>query len=344
MYKAVIRPVLFLFAPEKVHHMVVAALKIGLAFPGVKSLLAHFTQVNDDRLKRTLFGLSFDHPVGVAAGFDKNAEVFNELANLGFSHIEIGTVTPNAQPGNPKPRLFRLKKEQGLINRMGFNNKGLQSAVANLKTRKTKAIIGGNIGKNTLTPNASAVDDYVANFEGLFDHVDYFVVNVSCPNITDLRELQDQESLTHILLKLQEINNSKPARKPVLLKVSPDLNEQQLDEVIEVVKQTKIDGVVATNTSITRHTIAKEQSLAQQIGKGGLSGLPLRDRSTEVIRYLARKSNKAFPIIGVGGIMSAEDAIEKINAGADLVQVYTGFIYSGPFLAKRINKLLLKQL
>jgi len=306
--------------------------------------LAHFRGLNDDRLKRTLFGLSFDHPVGVAAGFDKNAEVFNELANLGFSHIEIGTVTPKAQPGNPKPRLFRLEKEKGLINRMGFNNKGLQAAVANLKARKTKAIIGGNIGKNTLTPNASAVDDYVANFEGLFDHVDYFVVNVSCPNITDLRELQDQEALTHILLKLQEINNSKPARKPILLKVSPDLNEQQLDEVIEVVKLTKIDGVVATNTSITRHTIAKEQALVQQIGKGGLSGLPLRDRSTEVIRYLAQKSNKAFPIIGVGGIMSAEDAIEKINAGADLVQVYTGFIYSGPFLAKRINKQLLKQL
>lgn len=342
-YQSFIRPFLFLFDAEKVHHFVVGSIKIAFKIPGVQFLVQQYSTVKNQKLERELWGIKFSNPVGIAAGFDKNAEVYNELSAFGFSFIEIGTVTPLGQPGNTRPRLFRLKADKGIINRMGFNNNGLQKAVQQLK-KPHKTIIGGNIGKNTATPNSVAINDYVANFEGLFDWVDYFVVNVSCPNISDLRELQDQKALTEILTKLQELNNAKPQRKPILLKVSPDLNEQQLDEVIEIVRTTAIDGVVATNTTITRDNIDFEKDHAQTIGNGGLSGKPLRDRSTEVIRYLAEKSGKAFPIIGVGGIMTANDALEKIHAGADLVQVYTGFIYEGPMIAKRINKLLIKHL
>jgi dihydroorotate dehydrogenase len=343
MYKSIIRPALFLFDPESIHHMVVSMLQFFFRIPGVKGLVGSFTHMHDKRLERELFGLKFKNPVGIAAGFDKQAAVYNELAAFGFSHIEIGTVTPLSQPGNTKPRLFRLPGDKGLINRMGFNNSGLDAAINNLKRKRSNVIIGGNIGKNTLTPNDQAVEDYVKTFVGLFDYVDYFVVNVSCPNISDLKELQDQEALMNILNRLQHINNQKPKRKPILLKVSPDLNDKQLDEVIDIVEQTQIDGVVATNTSISRHTIKQEKERATKAGHGGLSGLPIRDRSTEVIRYLAEKSNKAFPIIGVGGIMTADDALEKLEAGADLVQVYTGFIYEGPMIAKRINKALLKK-
>jgi dihydroorotate dehydrogenase len=281
--------------------------------------------------------------VGIAAGFDKQAELYNELSNFGFGFIEIGTVTPKGQPGNPKPRLFRLPPDKALINRMGFNNGGVNNAVKNLKKRKTHVVVGGNIGKNTLTPNSEAINDYVFCFEELFDFVDYFVVNVSCPNITDLHELQDQDSLVKILGKIQEINHTKIQPKPVLLKVSPDLNNKQLDEVIEIVRLTGIDGVVATNTTVSRQNLQTDDVRIKEIANGGLSGKPISDRSTEVIRYLAEKSGKAFPIIGVGGIFTPEDAIEKLNAGADLVQVYTGFIYEGPFIAKKINKALIKK-
>ncbi len=342
-YKSIVRPLLFRFDAEKVHHFVVGSIKIGFKIPGIYTLFKQFTTVNHPKLERELWGIKFSNPVGIAAGFDKNAEFFNELSAFGFSFIEIGTVTPLGQPGNVRPRLFRLIKDQGIINRMGFNNKGLEQAVQRLQ-RPHKTIIGGNIGKNTATPNSTAINDYITNFEGLFDVVDYFVVNVSCPNISDLRELQDQKALTEILTKLQQLNKAKSKRKPILLKVSPDLNNQQLDEVIEIVQNTGIDGVVATNTTVTRETIQSGKVKAQAIGNGGLSGGPLRDRSTEVIRYLAEKSGKAFPIIGVGGIMTAGDALEKIKAGADLVQVYTGFIYEGPMIAKRINKHLIKHL
>jgi dihydroorotate dehydrogenase len=340
MYKHLIRPFFFFIDPEKVHHQVVSLLKFGFSIPGIRQIFRHATQVKSPKLQRKLFGLTFSNPVGIAAGFDKNAHCYNELADLGFGFIEIGTVTPKGQTGNPKKRLFRLPKDHALINRMGFNNNGLESAVRNLKKRKTKAIIGGNLGKNTLTPNQDAVVDYLTVFSGLFDYVDYFVVNVSCPNITDLRELQDQEALVNILQKIQQINVAKSNPKPILLKVSPDLNEAQLDEVIDLANRKLIDGVVAVNTTVTRDGLVTPGNEIKRIANGGLSGLPLKKRSTEVIRYLSQKSGKAFPIIGVGGIETPQDAIEKMEAGADLIQVYTGFIYEGPFIAKRINRAL----
>ena len=344
MYKKLIRPLLFSFDPEKVHHFATGSLKFLFSIPLLGKAVSNRATFRDKRLERELFGLKFPNPVGIAAGFDKNATSFNELGKLGFGFVEIGTVTPKGQPGNPKPRLFRLPDDHALINRMGFNNHGLNSVVKNLKKRKGNIIIGGNLGKNTATPNSSAVNDYVVVFKGLFDYVDYFTVNVSCPNISDLRELQDQEALLEILNSLQAINQQKDNPKPILLKLSPDLNEKQLDEVIEVVAQTNIDGVVAVNTTISRSGLATDKESVNRMGKGGLSGKPIKDRSTEIIRYLAQKSKKAFPIIGVGGIFTAQDALEKLNAGADLVQVYTGFIYEGPFIAREINKQLLKTL
>ena len=343
MYKSVIRPLFFTLKPETIHHLVDSGMRALFSVPGIPGITGHFADVRDERLSREVFGLRFKNPVGVAAGFDKQARMYNDLAHLGFGFVEIGTITPRPQPGNPTPRLFRLKQDNALINRMGFNNIGVDAAVENLKKRNTDIIIGGNIGKNTATPNDKAIDDYVICFEKLFDHVDYFVVNVSCPNITNLGELQDQDKLMAILNRLQAVNHESSHPKPILLKVSPDLNNKQLDEVIEIVGLTGIDGVVATNTTITRNNLTTPDDTVKQIGNGGLSGRPIKNRSTEVIRYLAEKSGKAFPIIGVGGIFTPEDAIEKLEAGADLVQVYTGFIYEGPFIARKINKALLKR-
>ncbi len=340
MYKLIFRPILFKIYAEKVHTIIKRTLQVSFTIPGIKPIIKAYYQVNDPRLEREVFGLKFKNPVGIAAGFDKNAEMYNELAEFGFSHIEIGTVTPIAQEGNPKPRIFRLPKDQALINRMGFNNGGIETAVRNLKKRTTSVIIGGNLGKNTQTPNSNAVADYMAVFKGLFDYVDYFVVNVSCPNVTALCELQDQDYLEEILFAVQKINLKKDNPKPILLKVAPDLNHQQLDEVIDIVAKTKIQGVIATNTTVTRENLKTD---FEPIGNGGLSGFPLKNKSTEVIRYLSKKSNKAFPIIGVGGIFTAEDAIEKLEAGADLVQVYTGFIYEGPAIAKKINQAILRK-
>jgi len=287
--------------------------------------------------------VTFKNPVGLAAGFDKNASMYNDLAYCGFGFIEIGTVTPVGQPGNEKPRLFRLKEDSAIINRMGFNNEGVENAIENLKKRKTDVIIGGNIGKNKVTPNENATDDYVKSFNALFPYVDYFVVNVSSPNTPNLRALQEKEPLTALLRTLQEINATKEERKPILLKIAPDLANEQLDDIVDIVKEVKLDGVIATNTTISRADLKSSSAQIEKIGAGGLSGKPVRSRSTEVIRYLSEKSGKSFPIIGVGGIHSAEDALEKIEAGADLVQVYTGFIYEGPKLVKRINKKLLSQ-
>ncbi|MCB9365243.1 MAG: quinone-dependent dihydroorotate dehydrogenase, partial [Flavobacteriales bacterium] len=312
--------------------------------PGGSTLLKAMYDYQHPKLERELFGLKFKNPVGLAAGFDKDARWFNELSNLGFGFIEIGTLTPKGQIGNPKPRLFRIPEDEGLINRMGFNNLGAEDAIKRLKNRKTDIIIGGNIGKNTATPNESALEDYVFNFNTLHDYVDYFVVNVSCPNVKDLTKLQDTPFLLSLLGELKKINASKSKPKPILLKIAPDLNDSQLDEVIEIVAQTKIDGVIATNTTTSREGLKTNKKRIEEIANGGLSGKPVNATSTRVIKYLSEKSNKAFPIIGVGGIHSAKDAIDKLEAGADLVQIYTGFIYEGPSLIKNINKKIIKKL
>lgn len=312
-----------------------------MRIPGFKALFRALYAVNDKRLERTVFGITFPNPVGLAAGLDKDAKLFDELGIIGFGHVEIGTLTPKAQPGNDKPRLFRLRADSGLINRMGFNNEGATAAAQRLQHRRTNVIIGGNIGKNKVTPNEEATSDYEKCFEVLFDHVDYFVVNVSSPNTPNLRELQDKAPLTVLLSRLKELNAQKKNPKPILLKIAPDLTDSQLDDIIDIVKSTKIDGVVATNTTIAREGLKTPPSALQAIGAGGLSGKPLTKRATEVIRYLHTKSKGSFPIIGVGGIHSPEDALEKIDAGATLVQLYTGFIYEGPKLIARINKALL---
>jgi len=337
MYKTLIRNLLFLFDAEKVHHFTFSLLKIVFKIPFVGSIVKSRHIVKDKKLERNLFGLKFKNPIGLAAGFDKNAVLFDELSNFGFGFIEIGTVTPKAQEGNPKKRIFRLIKDQAIINRMGFNNDGVDAIVKKLKNKKTEILIGGNIGKNKITPNEKAVDDYIICFKALFNVVDYFVVNVSSPNTPNLRDLQEKKPLTDLLNSLQNENNLKKHRKPILLKIAPDLTDNQLLDIIEIVNVTKIDGVIATNTTLSReglHSLNKNEV-------GGLSGKPLSHRSTEVIRFLAEKSNKSFPIIGVGGIHSAQDALDKINAGADLVQLYTGFIYEGPKLVKEINKALI---
>tara|TARA_R110002073_G_scaffold128999_6_gene275281 strand:- start:46349 stop:47362 length:1014 start_codon:yes stop_codon:yes gene_type:complete len=337
MYKLIIRPILFLFDPEKVHYFTFSLIRTLSKIPLFPSIFRGLYKVNDQRLERKLFGLTFKNPVGLAAGFDKDAKLFNELSNFGFGFVEIGTLTPKAQEGNPKKRLFRLREDSAIVNRMGFNNGGVKEAVERLKKNKG-VLIGGNIGKNKVTPNENAVDDYVICFNELFDHVDYFVVNVSSPNTPNLRALQDKEPLTNLLNTLQNLNKTKPVQKPILLKIAPDLTDEQLLDIIDIVADTKIEGVIASNTTISREGLQSSNKKEM----GGLSGKPLTNRSTEVIRFLSEKSNKAFPIIGVGGIHSAKDAVEKIEAGADLVQLYTGFIYEGPKLIKDINKALLK--
>ncbi len=339
MYKFLIRPLLFLFPPEKSHHIVAFLLKI----PVVSMFMSIIYKTENTLLERTVLGLKFPNPVGLAAGFDKDAKFFDEIEACGFGFIEVGTITPKAQPGNDKPRLFRLTEDQALVNRMGFNNDGVDAMVERLKRRRNfKVIIGGNIGKNKLTPNENANSDYEYCFEKLFDYVDYFVVNVSSPNTPGLRALQEKEPLKQLLSRLMQLNAQKKAPKPILLKIAPDLSNEQLDDIIEIIRETKIDGVVATNTTISRDNLQTPNSLLQAIGAGGLSGKPLTKRSTEVIKYLSEKSNRSFPIIASGGIHSAEDAVEKLNAGASLVQLYTGFIYEGPGLIRKINKALVK--
>lgn len=343
MYK-VLRAFLFWFDPEKVHYFTTDLLRVVLKIPGSKTLFKKCFCIQDERLKREVFGIQFDNPVGLAAGFDKNAKMYNDLAYCGFGFIEVGTITPKSQLGNEKPRLFRLKEDDAIVNRMGFNNFGVEEALKNLKNRKTKVIIGGNIGKNKITSNEDATRDYLTAFNVLHAYVDYFVVNVSSPNTPNLRELQEKEPLMKLLQVLKDENESKQIKKPILLKIAPDLTNEQLDDIVEIIQHVKIDGVIATNTTISRENLVTSDEKLNEIGAGGLSGKPVRQRSTEVIRYLAEKSNKSFPIIGVGGIHTAEDALEKLEAGASLVQVYTGFIYEGPGLIKKINKGILSSL
>lgn len=343
MYKSVARPMLFAMNPEFVHRLVVLTLKAGCKIPGVSYLLRRAFTVEHQLLRRTIFGYHFKNPVGLAAGFDKNAELFNELAPLGFSFIEVGTVTPKPQPGNPKPRLFRVIPDRGIINRMGFNNKGVNYVKLRLgKKRAKNLVIGGNIGKNTLTPNSEAVNDYLTCFNELYPLVDYIVVNISCPNVTNLRELQEGSGLSDILGAVvgarRQFNSPE---KPVLLKVSPDLTREQLDETLRIAEAAGIDGYVATNTTTSRSGLTVPAERVSAMGNGGLSGAPVSKRTTEVIRHINQRLNGKKPIIGVGGVMSPDDAIEKLEAGASLVQLYTGFIYEGPAIVKRINKALI---
>lgn len=339
MYKALIRPLLFLLNPERAHHFTFAALRFVCTIPGVKAILRGLYAVRDPRWERKLLGLTFPNPVGLAAGFDKDAKCIDALATLGFGFIEIGTVTPKPQPGNDKPRLFRLPADQALINRMGFNNEGVDAAVTRLRKRKSGVIVGGNIGKNKVTPNDQAEEDYVRCMEALYPYVDYFVVNVSSPNTPGLRELQEKEPLKKLMERVKSVSRSMEKVKPVLLKIAPDLTEGQLDDIVDILKSTGTEGVIATNTTIARDNLKTPAAAVSALGSGGLSGRPLRERSTEVIRLLRSKLGPSYPIIGVGGIMTPEDAVEKLNAGADLIQVYTGFVYEGPGLVKGVLRL-----
>ena len=285
--------------------------------------------------------MQLPNPVGLAAGFDKDAKAIDALSCLGFGFIEIGTVTPKDQQGNDKPRLFRLPKDKALINRMGFNNLGLEAAVKRLRKRRSRTIIGGNIGKNKITPNEEAHLDYEKCLDGLYDHVDYFVVNISSPNTPGLRELQEKEPLKHLLSSLMNKISNKDVKKPLLLKIAPDLGDEQIRDIIEIILELGVDGIVATNTTLDRSALTTD---TEAIGNGGLSGAPLNERSNEVISYLRKGLGPEYPIMGVGGIMSPEDAINKLKAGANAIQVYTGFIYGGPSFVRKINRAILKEI
>lgn len=339
MYQ-LIKPILFLLDPENAHAITTRLFRTFLKLPFAIALVRSRYCIEDPSLERHVFGLKFKNPVGLAAGFDKNAELVDDFANLGFGFIEIGTLTPKAQSGNPKPRLFRLPKDRALINRMGFNNNGVEEAVMRLRKRNSNLIVGGNIGKNKLTPNAQATEDYLICLKTLFDYVDYFVVNVSSPNTPGLRELQEKEPLTHLLLSLQEENQRNKHPKPLLLKIAPDLTLQQLDDIVSIVKEVKLDGLIISNTTIERTNLNTSDNKISSIGAGGLSGAPVFSNSTEKLKYVKAQLPE-IPIIAVGGIMSAQDALMKLQAGADLVQVYTGLIYQGPALIRSINKALL---
>lgn len=338
MYKYFFRPLFFLLEAEVVHHLTLYLLKVVCRLPFAKQLIRLFYEGKNTGLSKTIWGITFKNPVGLAAGFDKDAKLIDELACFGFGFIEIGTLTPNPQPGNEKPRLFRLPHDKALINRMGFNNEGVLAAVERLKKRKSDVIVGGNIGKNKSTPNEKALDDYAYCVEALYPYVDYYVVNVSSPNTPGLRELQEKEPLRNLLSFVKAQVNAKLKPKPVLLKIAPDLTVEQLNDVIEILKETNTDGVIATNTTISREGLVTDKKIVERIGAGGLSGKPLGNKSTEVIKYLRRQLGPTYPIIGVGGIMSEHDAQEKLKAGADLIQIYTGFVYEGPGFVKRILK------
>ena len=335
MYK-ILRNFLFLFDAELIHEFSVKFIRIFSSIPIFKLIIRKIFVVNHVSLEKKLFGLTFKNPVGLAAGFDKNAEYYRDFSNFGFGFIEIGTVTPLPQPGNPKKRIFRLVEDKSLINRLGFNNKGVEVVANNLKKRRD-IIIGANIGKNFFTENVDAHNDYLICLKDLHDYVDYFAVNISSPNTRGLREFHDKELLKPLLEKLVNQNNKMTSRKPLLLKISPDINDQQLDDVVQLVLELQIDGVIATNTTLSREGLLSKYKKEN----GGLSGMKLNNRSNSIISILRKKLGKDFPIIGVGGIMSADDALEKIKCGADLIQLYTGFIYEGPSLIKRINKSLL---
>ena len=338
MYKRVFRPLLFLFSPETIHHLIIFGLKVGRWVPGFTALMRGCFTLRHPSLQREVFGIKFANPVGLAAGFDKNAEVYNELSAFGFGFVEAGTVTPKAQPGNPRPRLFRLKKDGALINRMGFNNRGGEAMLKRLRRKKHRTVVGVNLGKNTDTPNAQAPADYLHSFRMLYDYGDYFVVNVSCPNVKNLCGLQNREELEKIIGGLTEFRRGQALYRPILLKISPDLDDTQIDDTIEVVRRTGIDGIVAVNTTTSRERLRTRKKTVKTLGNGGLSGAPLTGRAIEVVRYVRGKMGKDFPIIGVGGLMTVEEAAAMLDAGANLIQLYTGFIYNGPAFVRRICK------
>ena len=334
MYKGLIRPLLFLMNAEQAHHFTFKTLKVLFQIPGVKAITSLFFGSLKGREKQVM-GLHVKNPVGLAAGFDKDAKLYNELSAFGFGFIEVGTLTPKPQDGNPKPRLFRIVEDEAVINRMGFNNGGLDAAALRLAKKKTDIIIGGNIGKNKVTPNDVATSDYIKGVEALHDVVDYFVVNVSSPNTPNLRELQEKEPLK-ALLKEVKAKNEELGAKPLMLKIAPDLTDGQLDDIVGIVNELKLSGVVATNTTISRAGLKASQEKVAAMGAGGLSGKILRERSTEVVRYLRNKLSEDIAIVAVGGIFTGKDAKEKLDAGADLVQVWTGFLYEGPAMVRKM--------
>ena len=343
MYKLLVRPLLFSFDPEWVHYFTLNALRLLNKIPFSSWLFRKIYSYQNSSLEKELFGIKFKNPVGLAAGFDKNGKYIKEMSNLGFGFIEIGTITPKPQPGNPKKRLFRVQNDLAIINRLGINNDGNILCAERLKKNSSDVVIGGNIGKNTTTSNENADTDYIQNFEILHQYVDYFVLNVSCPNVSNFTKLQDVEFLRKLIPQLKKINSSKPKKKPILIKISPDLNQDQLDETIDLILSENLDGIIATNTTTSRNNLKTNKSKIEKIGNGGLSGEPLKNKSTKVIRYISKKTNGNLPIIGVGGIMNPKDALDKIKAGADLIQLYTGFIYEGPSIVKKINQYLSKK-
>jgi dihydroorotate dehydrogenase len=343
VYKLLVRPLLFSFDPEWVHYFTLNALRLLNKIPFSSWLFRKIYSYQNSSLEKELFGIKFKNPVGLAAGFDKNGKYIKEMSNLGFGFIEIGTITPKPQPGNPKKRLFRVQNDLAIINRLGINNDGNILCAERLKKNNSDVVIGGNIGKNTTTSNENADTDYIQNFEILHQYVDYFVLNVSCPNVSNFTKLQDVEFLRKLIPQLKKINSTKPKKKPILIKISPDLNQDQLDETIDLILSENLDGIIATNTTTSRNNLKTNKSKIEKIGNGGLSGEPLKNKSTEVIRYISKKTDGNLPIIGVGGIMNPKDALDKIKAGADLIQLYTGFIYEGPSIVKKINQYLSKK-
>ena len=337
------RPIFFAFPPEAMHSFVAGLMRFVYGIPPLRTIVRNMFSVKHPALEREFCGLKFSNPVGLAAGFDKNANLYKAFSTLGFSFIEIGTVTPAGQPGNPKPRLFRIVQDGAMINRMGFNNKGVDAAVEQLKQKFPDIIIGGNIGKNTATPNDEAPADYLECFRKLYPYVDYFTVNVSCPNVANLSELQNISSLSGILSAVLTERDRQDCRKPVLVKISPDISFIHLDEILDIVEKMGVDGIVAINTSTKRNDLTINKKHIEQLGNGGLSGKPLTWKALETVNYIRQRTKGLLPIIGTGGIMTAEDAVNMINAGATLVQVYTGFIYEGPSLVKKINRKILKQ-
>lgn len=333
---SLLRDILFNFDAELVHHFAMSGMKTLSKSEVLQKLMAKNFQFNSPLLEKQVFGLPFKNPVGLGAGFDKNAIYLKELTTMGFGFVEIGTVTPLPQPGNDKPRLFRLQKDRAIINRMGFNNDGVKVVAERLRATKKNIVVGGNIGKNKVTPNENAWKDYEICMNELFDCVDYFVVNVSSPNTPGLRELQEKESLRKILGHLQNINHGRINTKPLLLKIAPDLTVGQLDDIIELSQEVKLSGLVATNTTINRKELTTEDKIVGEIGAGGLSGLPLKEKSTQIVNYISRNTNGLIPIIASGGIFTGTDAKEKLAAGASLLQVWTGFIYEGPAIVKNI--------